>query len=77
MVRPCIDVDFNVSQLGNGVDCEVKMFCATLAGNRAACEQLRQVHRQNEASLPEANAIRENLARLFGACCRRGSAEGF
>eukprot|EP00973_Karenia_brevis_P020121 2761421-Karenia_brevis.AAC.1 len=71
MVRPCIDVDFNVSQLGNGVDRVVKMLCATLAEDRAACEQLKQVHRQNEASLSESNASRENLARLFGACCRR------
>eukprot|EP00973_Karenia_brevis_P022650 3117391-Karenia_brevis.AAC.1 len=62
MVRPCIDVDLNVSQLGNGVDHEVKMFCATLAENRDACQQLKQVHRQNEASRSEANAVRENLA---------------
>eukprot|EP00973_Karenia_brevis_P070427 9790338-Karenia_brevis.AAC.1 len=53
------------------------MFCATLAGNRAACQELKWAHRPNEASRSESNAVRENLARLFGACCRRGSAEGF
>eukprot|EP00973_Karenia_brevis_P085792 11901816-Karenia_brevis.AAC.1 len=77
MVRPCIDVDFNVSHLGDGVDREVKMFCATLAGNRAACQQIKRVHQQSEAERSELNAVCENLAPLFGACCRRGSAEGF
>eukprot|EP00973_Karenia_brevis_P052636 7312590-Karenia_brevis.AAC.1 len=52
------------------------MFCATLAGNRAACQQTKRVHRQSEASRSDLNAVRANLARLFGACCR-GSAEGF
>eukprot|EP00973_Karenia_brevis_P058006 8074945-Karenia_brevis.AAC.1 len=53
------------------------MFCATLAGDGAACHQLKQVREQNEASLSESNAARHNLARLFGACFCRGSAEGF
>eukprot|EP00973_Karenia_brevis_P052517 7296365-Karenia_brevis.AAC.1 len=53
------------------------MFCATLAGNRAACQELKRVRRQNGANRSESNAVRENLARLFGACCRCGSAEGF
>eukprot|EP00973_Karenia_brevis_P032024 4419358-Karenia_brevis.AAC.1 len=41
MARPGIDVDFNVSHLGVGVDREVSMFCATLAGYRAACQQIK------------------------------------
>eukprot|EP00973_Karenia_brevis_P011677 1581097-Karenia_brevis.AAC.1 len=53
------------------------MFCASLARDAAACQQLKQVHQQNEASLAEANVARHNLTRLFGACCRRGSTEGF
>eukprot|EP00973_Karenia_brevis_P058992 8213821-Karenia_brevis.AAC.1 len=53
------------------------MFCATLAENHAACQQIKSVHRQSEADHCELNAVRENLARLFGACCRRGSVEGF
>eukprot|EP00973_Karenia_brevis_P067689 9417564-Karenia_brevis.AAC.1 len=61
MVCPCIGADFNVSQLANGVDPEVEMFCATLAGDGAACQQLKQVQQQNAASLSEANAARHNL----------------
>ena len=77
MVRPCIDVEFNVSHLDIGVDDEVKMFCATLARDRAACQQIMRVHRQSEVSRSVLNTARDNLACRFGACCRRGSAEGF
>ena len=66
-----------MSHLDIGVDDEVKMFCATLARDRAACQQIMRVHRQSEVSRSVLNTARENLARRFGACCRRGSVEGF
>ena len=48
MVRLCIDVDFNVSHLDIGVDDKVKIFCATLARDRVACQQIMRRHRQSE-----------------------------
>eukprot|EP00973_Karenia_brevis_P001519 206597-Karenia_brevis.AAC.1 len=36
-----------------------------------------RVHRQSEVSRSVLNTARDNLARRFGARCRRGSAEGF
>eukprot|EP00973_Karenia_brevis_P056601 7873555-Karenia_brevis.AAC.1 len=53
------------------------MFCATLARDRAACQQITRVHRQSEVSRSVSNTAREDLARRFGAYCRRGSALQF
>ena len=77
MVRPCIDVDFKESLLHNNADDEVKMFCKTLAKDHAACQQIMLLHRLSENLRSVLNTAREDLARRFGACCRRGSAEGF
>ena len=77
MVRPCVDAEFTVSRLDVAVDNEVKIMCSILSKDQVARQQIMEVHQQGLKARKYVNAARAGLARRFGACCRRGSAEGF
>ena len=51
--------------------------CSILSKDQVARHQNMAVHQQGLRTRKAFDAARAGLARRFGACCRRGSAEGF